>query len=190
MMSWLAWMMPRNPFMFGPRTLARLPAVRMWNDTGRPRSTTASQNAVVHRRRRSPRRRGDAGQHDAAQAERLDRSRSAMPSSGVRIAVWPSPSSRSGASEQNSAIQRLYASKQALLVVEVGVVAEHHPDRRDRSPRRRRRRGAVRRPGRRGRTHRGAAHPRTTPPPRRRACARPRRCGQTGPGSGRARRGR
>jgi len=41
--------------------------------------------------------------------------RSSMPSSGERIAVCPTPSRRSGWAEQNWAIQRLYASKQAFL---------------------------------------------------------------------------
>ena len=38
-----------------------------------------------------------------------------MPSSTLRSAVWPMPMSRSGATLWNSAIQRLYASKQAFL---------------------------------------------------------------------------
>ena len=41
--------------------------------------------------------------------------RSAIPSSGVRIAVWPTPKSRSGCASQYRAIHRLYASMHACL---------------------------------------------------------------------------
>ena len=49
MMSWLPRMIVMNVLSFGPRTLpeygASVPLVRMWNDGGSPRSTTASQNS-------------------------------------------------------------------------------------------------------------------------------------------------
>ena len=106
-----------------------------------------------------------------------------MPSSGVRIAVWPQPSSRSGWARAvlgDPAVVRLEAG---LLVVEVVVVAEHHADGRvddlggdavavlvgHAAPRDPSRRGAARRTSRRAR---GSPRP---------AC-RPRRRGPSAPG--------
>ena len=60
----------------------------------------------------------------------LMRSRSAMPSSGVRIAVWPMPISRSGCARAVLGDPAVVGVEAGLLVVDVGVVAEHHADRR------------------------------------------------------------
>ena len=44
MMSWQPRMILRKLFIFGPRTGAVSRVVRMWNDSGNPSSTAASQN--------------------------------------------------------------------------------------------------------------------------------------------------
>ena len=57
-------------------------------------------------------------------------SRSAMPSSGVRIAVCPMPISRSGAVRAELGDPLVVRVEARVLVVDVGVVAQHHADRR------------------------------------------------------------
>ena len=53
-----------------------------------------------------------------------------MPSSTLRSAVCPSPISRSGAAETNWRDPLVVGVEAGLLVVDVGVVAQEHPDRR------------------------------------------------------------
>ena len=53
-----------------------------------------------------------------------------MPSSGVRIAVWPMPISRSGAVRAELGDPLVVRVEARVLVVAVGVVAEDHADRR------------------------------------------------------------
>ncbi len=45
MMSWQPRTIDRKPFIRGPRVGAVSRVVRMWNDSGSPSSTAASQNA-------------------------------------------------------------------------------------------------------------------------------------------------
>ena len=51
-----------------------------------------------------------------------------MPSSGVRIAVWPTPKSRSGCARAVARHPPVVGLHAGVLVVEVGVVAQHHAD--------------------------------------------------------------
>ena len=116
----------------GPRTFpngSSFLLVRMWNDGGRPRSTTASQNSsyigivVVALRRH-------AGQHHAAQPERLDR---------LEIGDALGRRAQRGLAHADEAIGRRRAElgdpmvvrvEARVLVVDVGVVAEQHAHRR------------------------------------------------------------
>ena len=45
MMSWQPRMMDRKLFIFGPRVGEVSRTVRMWNESGSPSSTAASQNS-------------------------------------------------------------------------------------------------------------------------------------------------
>ena len=103
-----------TPFIFGPRVL--LGPHR--EDVERERQLELDRRLpelVVDRSSRSPRPPGSPGIITPRRPSALIAWRSAMPSSGVRIAVCPRPSRRSGCAEQYSAIQRLYASKHACL---------------------------------------------------------------------------
>ena len=51
-----------------------------------------------------------------------------MPSSGERIAVWPTPSSRCGRDRAELGDPAVVGLEARLLEVAVAVVAEHHPD--------------------------------------------------------------